>query len=170
MRHAFFPPLAVLLTLPFLVAADDKKDDPTASPEDAKVRLTREEEAILKLTNEAREKEKLPPLKLSPLLTKIARAHSANMAKQKQLSHELDGKDPQQRIKDAGYKAAWGGENVGMTNGDTPAGVFKSWMESQHHRENILREQYREIGIGMARAANGDLYYTQVFATPRQKR
>ena len=58
------------------------------------------------MTNKARAKEKLPPLKLNSVLTKVARAHSANMAKQEKMEHELDGKNPSQRIKEAGYAAS----------------------------------------------------------------
>jgi uncharacterized protein YkwD len=159
--------LAVLFALAactFSIGADgEKKEEP-------KFKLSQEEEEILKLTNQAREKEKLPALKLSPLLTKVARAHSANMAKKEELAHELDGKDAQQRIKDSGYSALWGGENIAVTNGDKPAGIFRDWMNSQHHRENILRDKYTEIGIGMAKNAKGEIYYTQVFAKPRAKR
>jgi uncharacterized protein YkwD len=38
-------------------------------------------------------------------------------------------------------------------------------MKSQGHRENILRDSYREIGIGIATSAQGEVYYTQVFGT-----
>jgi uncharacterized protein YkwD len=131
------------------------------------VKLTEDEQTILDLTNKAREKEKLPPLKLNPLLTKVARAHSANMAKQGKLSHDLDGKTPSQRMKDAGYAASWGGENVANTDGDTAASIFQMWMESKPHKENILKDKYKEIGVGVAKNAKGEVYYTQVFGTPK---
>src|SRR5207249_3044988 len=49
------------------------------------------EKKLLDLTNAEREKEKLPALRPSPLLFKVARAHAANMAKQGKMEHELDG-------------------------------------------------------------------------------
>jgi uncharacterized protein YkwD len=160
----------VVRILPFLVAfllitsvsADDKKDKEPG--------LTSEEKKILELTNKARQEEKLPPLKLNAVLVKVARAHSANMAKHEEMAHELDGKNPSQRIKDSGYVASWGGENVAMTNADTPEAIFKMWMDSAPHQANILKDKYEEIGVGIGRNAKGEIYYTQVFATPKKKR
>ena len=42
-------------------------------------------------------------------------------------------------------------------------------MGSQQHRENILKREFREIGIGVARNEDGEIYYTQVFGTPRPR-
>ena len=142
------------------------------SGDDDKVKLTPEEEKILELTNEARKEKKLPPFKVSPLLTKLARKHSANMAKQRKLEHTLDGKGPEQRIRESGYPYVSWAENIVM-NRDTPAGIkqcFQWWMESPPHRANILKPGLREIGIGMARTDKGQIFFTQVFATPRKQR
>jgi uncharacterized protein YkwD len=156
-------PLAAVLVLTVAAAAEEKKEQQAA-------RLIEEEQKIYDLTNKAREKEKLPPLRLNGVLVKVARGHSANMAKQEKMAHELDGKNPSQRIKEAGYIASWGGENVGETDGDTPEAIFKMWMESAAHKANILKDKYTEIGVGIARNAKGEVYYTQVFAAPKNKR
>jgi uncharacterized protein YkwD len=155
-------PLLVILAFVSSGFADDAKD-PKAP------RLTDEEQKILDLTNEARKKEKLPPLKLNATLVKVARAHSANMAKQEKMAHDLDGKNPTQRIKDAGYPALSTGENVGETEGGTAEDIFKMWMDSPPHKANILRDKVEEIGVGMARSSKGVVYYTQVFATPQKR-
>ena len=128
------------------------------------------EKKILELTNLERKKKDLPALKPSPPLFKVAQAHSENMAKQEKMEHELDGKNPSQRIKEAGYAASWGGENIAESNGDTPESVVKLWMESPEHKANILRDKFTEIGVGIARNAKGEVYYTQVFAAPKKKR
>src|SRR5262249_44069045 len=78
-----------------LAWADDKKE-----PE---FKLTKEEQELVDATNAARAKAKLKPFKVNPILTKTARAHSANMAKQKVMEHKLDGKTPDQRVDEAGY-------------------------------------------------------------------
>jgi uncharacterized protein YkwD len=157
-----FVALIIGLALTAISCAEDKKDE--------KPRLTKEEQRIFDLTNKAREEEKLPPLKLNATLVKVARAHSTNMAKQEKMAHELDGKNPSQRIKDSNYAASWGGENVGTTKGGTPEDIFKMWMDSEKHKANILKDKYEEIGIGIARNAKDEAYYTQVFAAPRKKR
>jgi len=132
-------------------------------------KLSKEEQQVLDLTNAARAKEKLPALKADPLLCKAARAHSANMAKQKKLAHELDGKDGGKRIDATGYDWAVWGENVGSSEELAVKEVFDGWMASKDHRVNILKDKFKEIGIGLAKDEKGEWYYTQVFGTPRKK-
>jgi uncharacterized protein YkwD len=134
----------------------------------AGLKLSAEEQQVLDLTNQAREKEKLPPLRPNPLLFAAARGHSANMARQDVMDHVLDGKKPSDRVKDAGYRYTWMGENIAMTDGDTTAGVFKGWMQSKGHREHILSDHFDEIGIGIARNDKGNIYYTQVFGSAKK--
>ena len=93
-----------LLLVALLVAADEKA--PAPKP------LTADEKTILELTNKARADKSLPPLTLDPKLTEAARAHSANMAKKEEMNHVLDGRNPADRVKEAGYKYAWSGENI----------------------------------------------------------
>jgi uncharacterized protein YkwD len=136
---------------------------------DAKVpgsELTAEEKATFELTNKARAENKLQPLTLNAVLIKAARAHSANMAKQGKMSHVLDDKNPADRVKEAGYKYSLSGENLAVSDNVPTAVIFESWMKSKAHRENILREEFRDIGMGVVRAADGKLYYTQVFGAP----
>jgi uncharacterized protein YkwD len=129
--------------------------------------LSAEEQTLLDLTNAARQKEQLPLLKPNPVLFRVARAHSANMARQERLEHELDGKKPHERIMAAGYSAGWSGENIAYAGGPVALEqTFQGWMNSPGHRRNLLNQRFQEIGIGVARAANGDMYYTQVFGTP----
>jgi len=109
-------------------------------------------------------------LRANSLLTKLARAHSANMARQEKMAHDLDDKTPYQRLKDAGYAYARAGENVAQGDaGITVDQIFKGWMDSKGHRENILRKEVTEIGIGLGTAKNGAIYYTQLFARPLGK-
>ena len=133
----------------------------------AALKLSDDEKQLLELTNAERKKEKLPLLMAHPLLFHAARAHAHNMAKQEKLEHELDGKSPFDRLDDAKYDFKSGGENIGMSAGDTPvADVFKLWMESEKHRANVLSAKYTEIGLGLAKNGKGETYCTQVFATP----
>jgi uncharacterized protein YkwD len=134
-----------------------------------KVELSEVEQAILDLTNKEREKENLPLLKLNKILCEAARAHSANMAKQEKMEHELDGKNPADRVKAAGYIYAHMAENIAVSDGEKPAGIVKAWMDSKVHKENILNEKYTEIGIGIAKNEKGETYYTQEFGTPKKK-
>jgi uncharacterized protein YkwD len=155
--------LVVLSCVALPLAAADSKDP-------KKVELSEVEQAILDATNKEREKEKLPPLKPNKILCEVARAHSANMAKQGKMEHELDGKNPADRVRAAGYIHAHMAENIAVSDGEKPEGIVKAWMDSKEHKENILNEKYTEIGIGLAKNDKGETYYTQEFGTPKKKR
>jgi uncharacterized protein YkwD len=150
-----------LAAFPVLLAADEKKKEP------GKFEISKEERVILDLTNEARKEEKLPPLKPNPTLFKVARAHSANMGKQGVMEHKLDDKTPAQRVKAAGYNYSWVGENIAMSSELIPEEIFDKWMHSKVHRDNVLKPQYKEIGIGVVKNDKGEWYYTQVFGARR---
>jgi uncharacterized protein YkwD len=149
-----------LLGAGLVCAAETKKDE---------TKLSKDEQHILDLTNEARAKEKLPALKVNATLLKVARAHAANMAKQHALEHTLDGKTPAERVEKAGYDYRSMGENIAV--GDKRVKIdriFKGWMESPHHREHILSDKFDEIGIGIAADDKGEVYYAQVFGKQRE--
>jgi uncharacterized protein YkwD len=135
--------------------------------EEPALEISKDEQAVLDLTNEARAKEKLPALKPNAVLFKVARAHSANQAKQQKMAHELDGKSPADRVDAAGYDYKDVGENVGHI--PPPLRIkelFDAWMKSPEHRKNILDKDFQEIGLGIVRQGNkGDFYFTQVFGT-----
>ncbi|HTU19863.1 MAG TPA: CAP domain-containing protein [Gemmataceae bacterium] len=160
-----FSRLSALLLVPLaasLVLADDKKE-PT------KLEMTKEEQALLKLLNEKRAKKDLLALRPHPLLIKAAREQSKNMAKQRKMEHDLNGKKLGQRVDAAGYN--WGkvSENLAMAeDGEPPlSAIVKDWMESAQHRENLLDKNVTETGVAIARNDKGEIYYTQIFARPR---
>jgi uncharacterized protein YkwD len=147
----------VLITL--CIAADkERSTKPTLLPE---------ENTILELTNKARAEEKLAPLKLNATLTEVARAHSHNMADKGEMNHVLDGKNPAERIRAAGYKYSSCAENIAMGENVSLPEIFEAWMKSKGHRENIMKPEFREIGIGIARDPKGRVYYTQEFGKSR---
>src|SRR4051794_17245954 len=98
----------LLMVCAVLVGADSSSD------------LSSTEKEVLKLINKERAKEELPALKPSAALNKVARAHSANMAKQGKMEHELDGQSPFDRIKSSGYKYRFAGENIAFGDEDIP--------------------------------------------------
>jgi uncharacterized protein YkwD len=155
-------PLAALLFLPS-AANETKKDDPPA------LKLSDDEQAFLDMTNAERAKEELPALTANPTLFAVARAHSANMAKQGKMEHTLDGKACKDRVDGAGYDYRRVGENIAKAEGASPADIMKGWMNSKLHRENILESKFTEIGLGVAVNDKGEAYYTQVLGTPRMK-
>ncbi len=132
--------------------------------------MTRDERRLLELVNKERAREDLPALRPHPLLFKAARAHSENMARQRKMEHILDGKRPSQRVEAAGYD--WGKvtENlITADQSDVPLErIVKEWMNSKIHRDNILMKDVSETGLGIAKNAKDEIYYTQLFARPRK--
>ena len=97
-------------------------------------------------------------------LANAARLHSQDQAAHNNMSHTgSDGSSPWQRAERAGYDDAIG-ENVAMGY-RTPEAVMDGWMNSAGHRANILNCKAKAIGIGVAAASNGTLYWTQLFGS-----
>lgn len=69
-----------------------------------------------------------------------------------------------------GRKIPWTGvaENVFMMTGRTNEATVavRGWLDSPHHRENIEGD-FDLAGVGVARAPNGALYFTQIFVKAR---
>jgi uncharacterized protein YkwD len=150
---------------PRRVRADDSppdtKPEPPPSPADIAERVAK----VVVLHNEARAKEKLNSLEVSPKLTRAAQRHAEDMAKRKEMGHEgSDGSMPADRIKDAGYTYRRSGENVAYGR-YTPEKLMQGWMESPPHRKNILGS-YSQIGAACAIAEDGRSYWCVTFGLP----
>jgi uncharacterized protein YkwD len=134
----------------------------------ANFKMTPEEERIFNLVNNARTQDTKKPLKPSPVLFISARAHAANMAKKEDLSDELDGKDTAARLKDAGYKVnpdkTWGNLTADKNLG--PDQAFQVWFGAAASKASILEDAI-ETGIGIGKSEKGDIYYYQIYATPK---
>jgi uncharacterized protein YkwD len=154
--------LVLLLGLVSVAAAQQPKTPPKKADKKDELVLSKEEQGVIDLTNAERKKADLPPLKANPKLMAAARGHGENMAKQDKLDHVLDDKKPADRVKDAGYRYAAVGENVAWNQKD-PAQVVEAWMNSEGHRANILKKEYEEIGVAVAKNAKGERYWVQVF-------
>jgi uncharacterized protein YkwD len=103
-----------------------------------------------------------------PTLDRAARGHALDMATRHYFSHETpEGLNPVDRIQRAGATDfTLAAENVGMTSKRNPnQEIVQGWMHSPAHRENLLAPAFNATGLGIARAADGTYYYTQVFAT-----
>jgi uncharacterized protein YkwD len=156
---------ASLVILPLVLPLASGADDPNNNKD---FTLSAEEKALLELTNEIRAREKLPLFKPHPLLFKAARNHSVNMATKGDMNHVLDGKNPADRVRATGYRAARLAENISWgSSSATVAELVKGWMGSEGHRKNILDPGLKEIGLGYACDGKGDIYATQVFGTSR---
>lgn len=119
------------------------------------------EERLVHLTNEARIAAGLEPLEVDTRLQAVARLHSADMLIRDFFAHENpDGLDPFGRIRAADITYRWAGEN--LARAATADRAHELLMESPGHRENILNEHFRRVGIGAVESPRGILF-TQIF-------
>ena len=164
MFHAVRCPVCFLVLA--LVPTGWAQEKKTGEKKDAKdeFKLSADERAVIELTNTERKNadKELPPLKMNEKLMEAARKHAENMAAQETLEHELDGKNPDDRVKATGYKSRRVGENIAEGR-QTPKDVVAGWMDSPPHRENILSAEFTEIGVAVAKSKTGTLYRVQVF-------
>jgi uncharacterized protein YkwD len=128
------------------------------------------EDLIVSLINEQRIANLLPTLMVHSALMTSARAHSTDMAVNNFMSHTgSDGSTAWQRMLRAGYVGRWGGENIyaGYSSG-SPRDAFNWWMNSTPHRDNILGQYYRDVGVGYAYCSTGSFrhYFTINFGAP----
>lgn len=64
-------------------------------------------------------------------------------------------------LSEAGISYSTAGENIAWGQ-RTPEAVVKAWMESQGHRENILKSSFKQLGVGYVEV-NGTPYWSQLF-------
>ncbi|MCA9460084.1 MAG: CAP domain-containing protein [Nanoarchaeota archaeon] len=136
--------------------------------------------------NKIRNDRGLDELIWDPMLAKLARDHSLDMAENDYLNHtNLIGDGPNERAKKLGLKTRIEtqtkiyegiGENIGfmpkgivedvgvlITNEDVGLAMVLEWMLSNPHRKNILTEDYRFTGVGVVYDGKGNYYLTQNF-------
>lgn len=129
------------------------------------------ERAVYRRTNERRREHGVDPLSYCDLLAAVAPDHSRDMATRDYFDHESpDGADAGDRYRRLGHDADSVGENVALGQPgptasveDVARSVVDGLMDSPGHRRSVLRERYREEGIGAYTADDGRLYATQSF-------
>ncbi|MFG3436484.1 CAP domain-containing protein [Nonomuraea sp. NPDC047897] len=126
---------------------------------------TAEENEVVRLTNAERVKGGCQPLKHDAHLRKAAFGHSSDMATQNYFNHtSKDGRTFMDRIRGAGFAGGSAfAENIAMGQ-QTPSAVVTAWMNSSGHKANIMNCKYTVIGVGAAKNAKGQIYWTQNFA------
>lgn len=127
--------------------------------------LSELEKATFDAVNDERADHGLPALRARADLSEVARQHSEDMIDRGFFNHvNPDGEDPFDRLRDAGVTYNIAGENIAWNNHPNAAEVaVEGWMESEGHRENMLRESFTHTGVGVATSEDGRHFFTQVF-------
>jgi len=109
------------------------------------------------------------PLRWNDELAAAARAHSRDMVQRRYFGHvDPEGRSPGLRLTAAGIAWQSAGENIAMDPDVKSAeAAFMNEPHTGHnHRSNILSPRYTEVGVGIARASDGELYITEDFMRP----
>jgi uncharacterized protein YkwD len=129
----------------------------------------------LDLVNQSRMEHGLPPLERGSALDEAAQLHARDMLERHYYSHTSpEGDTVQDRYVDAGG-SRWRliEENIAHCEGcrppispETVGRLQRGWMDSPHHRENMLREGIDRFGYGIVLDSSRGLYAVQTFAGP----
>ena len=123
------------------------------------------EAEMLRLLNDERTSRGLVALELDPRLVPVARQHSEEMFRLKYFGHQspLSG-SPFDRLSAAAISYSRAGENLAYAH--AVAVAHRGLMDSQGHRENILRPEFTRVGIGVVSTGSYGRMFTQLFITP----
>ena len=120
------------------------------------------ERELLEKANADRARAGLPPLKIDDGLVRAARAHAAEMAVQKSISHQFPGEpsliDRIAAVSDLHLERV--GENVAVASNADDA--HEALMASPPHRDNLLSPKFNVAGIGVYRQGHV-IYVAQDF-------
>jgi uncharacterized protein YkwD len=127
------------------------------------------------LVNQARARNRIPPLRIDPRLVRAARRHSRDMVARGYFSHTSpQGLSSSERIARTGFmrgRRRWTvGENIAWRTGAAnPGAIVRGWLASAAHRRVLLDRRFRVAGIGIAsgtpRHGASGLTYTADFGS-----
>lgn len=113
-------------------------------------------EQMLELVNEQRAKAGVAPLQLHARLCEAADARAKETMTL--FSHTRpDGSSCFTILDEYGISYGWAGENI-LQGTSSPAQAVSLWMTSPGHRANILKPEYKYLGVGKA-----STYWVQLF-------
>ena len=137
-----------------------------AAPATAATSLTKPERALLQAVNSARTTRGLPPLRVDRTLTRAARSHSQVMLVENRLDHgnfaarmrrveasrSTSHTIRRRRTLRGAAKVRALGENLAWGSGSfaRARSIVLGWLNSPHHRANLLRPGFTRIGLGAA--------------------
>ncbi len=111
---------------------------------------------LFALGNQARAAQGLRLLEWDSALAAAALNHCVRMAAEGPLSHQYDGEpDLSERASHAGAHFNLVEENI--AEGNEPGSIHQAWMNSPHHRENLLNPEVDRVGLAVV--ARGNMLY-----------
>lgn len=125
--------------------------------------------SLIVLTNGVRQQQHISPLSTNELLTKAAVLKAEDMANRGYFSHVTpEGREPWYFLDKVSYPYTFAGENLAVNFIDS-SDVVSAWIASPSHRENLLSQNYTDVGVGTAVGmykGRKATFVVQYFATP----
>ncbi|KKT40281.1 hypothetical protein A3K29_02720 [Candidatus Collierbacteria bacterium RIFOXYB2_FULL_46_14] len=125
---------------------------------------------VIELTNNERLNAGLTIVKQNQELNQAALAKASDMFAHNYWAHVSPaGTEPWSFVISSGYKYQHAGENLARDFGN-PSDIVKAWMASPTHRQNLLDNRYKDIGVAvMDGYLNGveTTIVVQMFGTPQ---
>lgn len=116
---------------------------------------------IVELVNEERAKVGLSPVTLDKKVQAAAQVRAKEIVTS--FSHTRpDGTSFSTALKEQNVSYRGSGENIAWGQ-KSPEAVMNAWMNSSGHRANILNKNFKIIGVGYCRTANGTNHWAQLF-------
>lgn len=118
---------------------------------------------VVEIVNSERRERGLRALVMNETLTEAALERACEI--RSRFSHTRPSGKPWNTILQK-YHVSWRncGENIAKGNAKrNPQGIMNLWMNSSGHRQNILSPKYTQIGVGVCRKNDGNLYWVQIF-------
>lgn len=133
--------------------------------------LAPQEEKLVSMANELRASKGLSPLKENIKLGSSALLKSTDMAEGQYFSHTgPNGESLSYYLKKVSYPYAVAGENLAMGYTDSEE-LFKAWVNSPKHYENLIDDDFEETGIALAAGSYANvptIYVTEHFGQQKK--
>ena len=141
---------AALFLRPGIAPADAACRHAVAKPHEVALHELRK--AVTCLVNHRRSKRDRPRLEPNERLKLAAKRHTKTMLAEDCFRHRCEGeRGLPRRVKKTGYtkgQRSWRfAENLGYEN--TPRQMVGRWMRSRFNRKNLLKRDFRDIGVGV---------------------
>jgi uncharacterized protein YkwD len=128
----------------------------------AQAEVVSAERALFEALNRERTALGLPSMQWDEALASSALEHAVRMAQRNTLSHQLPGEPAVQvRATQAGARFSLIAENIAVA--PNSATIHSAWMQSPHHRDNILDPELNVVGIAVVKGSDG-LFAVQDFS------
>ncbi|PZA08805.1 CAP domain-containing protein [Meiothermus sp. PNK-Is4] len=126
---------------------------------------------VLARTNQERVAQGLRPLEWDNSAAQVARAHGLDMLRRGYFAHlNPEGESAADRLRKAGLAEVEVGENLALyenyPDAKIPAEAVRGWMNSPHHRDNLLKPSYTHLGVGLVRQGNRVVVVQNFLARP----